>query len=168
MSKVIIIREASSDELDFVEGLVIDAGENFFDFISKNNRKTWLKNIKELIRNPKGEIIVVDCNDSIHGAIQFFPEASRSSIDTWPSGAASISFIAVTRECRRMGCGSMLLQECIRRARKQKIHTIYIHVANLLNEERSFVEKSGFKRAPKLDEFPVGENEPLLAYKLDI
>ncbi len=108
---------------------------------------------------------VAAAEGAIQGAVQFFPDASRSRQGQWPVGAATIRLLAVRPEARGRGLGTLLTQECLRRARTLNISTIYLYTGRFMLAAQQIYEKLGFKRAPEYD--PPQQPGPI-AYRLDL
>jgi len=60
-----------------------------------------------------------------------------------------------------------LMEECIRRCRKQGIATIGLHTTEMMDVARRMYEKMGFVRVPELDVHP-GPGVVVMAYRLDL
>jgi ribosomal protein S18 acetylase RimI-like enzyme len=126
----------------------------------------------------ESELMVAVLGGALVGTIGFYPDASRSAIEQWPTGWASIRTLAVRRFARCQGIGEALARECVRRARVRGIRSIGLHTAAHLADATRLYERIGFRRAPEFDvdigemfggqPLPLGETWSAQAYRIDL
>jgi ribosomal protein S18 acetylase RimI-like enzyme len=158
------IRDAQGDEFDAVGKLLGDVYRVF----------------RPYVRSPAGEcqVIVAERDGRLVGTIGLYPDASRSGLERWPAGWASIRTLAVHADWRRQGIGEALARECVRRARGRGAIAIGLHTAPHMPVATRLYERVGFRRAPALD-IEIGEmftgrslarehSWMALAYQLDL
>jgi ribosomal protein S18 acetylase RimI-like enzyme len=122
-----------------------------------------MDNISKTIRSETGMLMVAESAGEIRGAVKFYPDARQSAMGRWPEGAAAIRILAVSPQARGRGLGTLLTRECLRRARDQKIPTIFLYTGAFMAAARHIYEKLGFKRALEFDRDPGP-----IAYRLDL
>jgi ribosomal protein S18 acetylase RimI-like enzyme len=163
MAQDILIRAAAPPELKNVEGLVKAAYREFRPLFSEQIWTAWMDNISRTLRAPEGMLMAAAAGGRIQGVVMFFPDATRSGMGRWPEGAAAIRILAVSPDSRGQGLGTLLTQECLRRARDLKVPTIFLYTGPFMAAARHIYEKLGFRRAPEFDRDPGP-----IAYRLDL
>jgi ribosomal protein S18 acetylase RimI-like enzyme len=165
MDNKVLIREADPGELEAVEALVKGAYREFQELVPEEGWERWMASITQAVHSGEGLLMVAEAEGAIQGAVQFFPDASRSRQGHWPAGAATIRLLAVRPEARGRGLGTLLTQECLRRARTLKISTISLSTGRFMLAAQQIYEKLGFQRAPEYD--PPQPPGPI-AYRVDL
>ena len=101
------------------------------------------------------------------GAVTFYPDASQSERERWPSGWAGLRLLAVHPEARGMGIGRVLMDECLRRSRQLGVPTLGLHTTEMMSVARGMYERMGFVRVPEFDFHPTPQIV-VVAYRLDL
>jgi ribosomal protein S18 acetylase RimI-like enzyme len=161
----VLIREAGARELAAVEALVKGAYREYRELVPAAGWERWMESISQAVHSGAGLILVAEVGGTIQGVVQFFPDAGQSRQGHWPAAAATIRLLAVRPESRGRGLGTLLTQECLRRARELQIPTIYLYTGRFMLAAIHIYEKLGFQRAPEFD--PPMEPGPI-AYRLDL
>src|SRR5262249_10587553 len=99
----------------------------------------------------ESELIVGVSAGRVVGAVGFYPDASRSRIERWPVGWASIRTLAVAPEVRARGVGEALARECLNRARERGATAVGLHTSPLMASANRLYARLGFRRAPEFD-----------------
>uniref|UniRef100_A0A7C3ZBA1 GNAT family N-acetyltransferase n=1 Tax=Desulfobacca acetoxidans TaxID=60893 RepID=A0A7C3ZBA1_9BACT len=154
MDEGIRIREAAPHELDEVEALVKAAYQEFRPLFPEDIWQSWMDNIKQTVHSGAGMAIVVEVKGRIRGVVKFYPNAGQAGLGQWPEGAASMRVLAVHPDSRGHGYGTLLVKDCIRRARALKVPAIYLYTGAFMQAARHIYESLGFKRAPEFDKDP--------------
>jgi ribosomal protein S18 acetylase RimI-like enzyme len=154
MDTDVLIREGSPAEQNQVEALVQTAYREFQPLFPEQVWQSWMDNIGETVHSPAGVIIVAESARKIQGVVKFYPDASQAGLGKWPRQAASMRILAVHPESRGKGYGTLLAEECVRRAQVLKIATIYLYTGTFMQAARHIYEKLGFSRAPEFDRDP--------------
>jgi ribosomal protein S18 acetylase RimI-like enzyme len=165
MENKILIREAGAGELEAIEALVKGAYREYRELVPEEGWERWMASITQAIHSGAGQLLVAEAAGAIQGAVQFFPDARLSGQGRWPPGSGTLRLLAVRPESRGLGLGARLTRECLRRARKLKIFTIYLYTGRFMLAAQHIYEKLGFKRAPEWD--PPREPGPI-AYRRDL
>ncbi len=154
MNNDILIRDARPEELDSIDRLVKEAYQEFRPHFTEIIWQKWMDNVSETVAAPAGSLIVAASGGVIHGVIKFYADASQSGMGHWPEGVAAIRILAVAPGARGRGFGTRLAAECLRRAREEKIATIFLFTGEFMHAARHIYEKLGFQRAPEFDPHP--------------
>jgi ribosomal protein S18 acetylase RimI-like enzyme len=163
MAEEILIRDAAPSESTAVEELVKAAYQEFKPLLPESAWGKWMASIEAAIHSGAGMLVVAEAHGKIPGAVKFFPDASQAAMGQWPPGAALIRILAVWPQVRGQGYGTLLTQECLRRARALKIPTIFLYTGTFMLAARHIYEKLGFRRVPEFDRDPGP-----IAYRLDL
>jgi ribosomal protein S18 acetylase RimI-like enzyme len=146
------LRNARSDELDAVSRLLEDVYGEFRPYFPRGLWEAYLEEIVD-VRSRIGvsEVIVGETAGRLVGTVGFYPEASRSALERWPAGWASIRTLAVLRDSRAKGVGEALTRECLRRARERGAIAVGLHTNPFMAAANRLYGRLGFRRAPELD-----------------
>ena len=173
------LRDARTGELDEVAGLL---AEVYAVFRRHFPALAWESYIGEIVdvrsRLGESELIVAERAGRLVGTIGLYPDASRSALERWPQGWASIRALGVRAGARRHGVGAALARECLLRAREREAKAIGLHTASHMAAATRLYERVGLRRAPELDieigemfagrSLPPGESWQAQAYRLDL
>src|SRR5260370_15353622 len=103
------LRDVQAAELDDVARLL---GEVYGVFRAHFSSQAWESYIGEIIdirsRWGESELILAELAGGLVGTICFYPDASRSALERWPEGWASIRTLAVRAGARRRGVRAAL------------------------------------------------------------
>ena len=160
------IRDARSDELDKVSMLVRDAFQQYESSLPPAAWRYYLEDIMD-VRSRLGiaELIVAERDGRLVGAVTLY--SKRSSEQRWPGGWAGIRLLAVHPTFKGRGIGSGLMDECIRRCRKQGFAKIGLHTTEFMGAARRMYERMGFTRVPEFDFHPAS-SVAVMAYRFDL
>ena len=122
-----LIREAGAGELEAVESLVKGAYLEYREQAPPELWEKWMESVGQAVHAGAGLLLVAEVAGAIKGVVQFFPDASRSGQGHWPAGSGTIRLLAVRGEARGQGLGTRLTRECLRRARAEAAHPLFIH-----------------------------------------
>ena len=129
--------------------------------------ESYVQDISDVAhRLEAGEVIVAELNGRPVGTITFYPDG-RQSDGGWPGSWASLRVLAVHPDCRGLGVGRRLMEECFRRCRERGIPTVGLHTSKLMAAARAMYQRMGFRRVPRLDFYPTPEMV-IEAYRLDL
>jgi ribosomal protein S18 acetylase RimI-like enzyme len=173
------LRNARAADLDAVAALL---GEVYAEFRGHLPPEAWARYIGEIVdvrsRLGVSELVLAEREERLVGTIGFYPDASRSVVERWPEGWASIRALGVRAGARRQGVGAALTHECLRRARVRGAKAIGLHTASHMIAATRLYERLGFRRAPELDleigkmfggqALPPGQSWQAQAYQLDL
>jgi len=114
-----------------------------------------LANVGALTNNPGTALLVaVGDDDRIGGAVVYFNEMKyygSGGTATREENAAGFRLLAVDPAIRGKGIGRLLANECINKARENKLGQVIIHTTMAMQTAWKMYEQMGFKRSEDLD-----------------
>lgn len=90
-----------------------------------------------------GEMIVATVPDDIAGCVTYVGPGTEKQ-EWFDREWAVIRMLAVRPECRGLGVGKALTEECVRRARRDGAAIIALHTSRLLRVAVTMYERLGF------------------------
>ncbi len=90
-----------------------------------------------------GEMIVASMQDDIAGCVTYVSPGLEKQ-EWFDREWAVIRMLAVRPECRGLGVGKALTEECVRRARRDGAAIIALHTSRLLHVAVAMYERMGF------------------------
>ena len=162
----VVIRDAELEELDQVAGVIASAYQEYAALMPPDAWAMYLENIRDVrSRLEESDLIVVLQKGAIVGAATFYPRHKRRTSLAWPSDWTAIRLVAVSPKGRGQGLARMLVEECIRRSRKEAASAVGLHTTPLMTVAAAMYERMGFVRVPEFDFHPRPEMT-VMAYKL--
>jgi GNAT superfamily N-acetyltransferase len=160
------LREARPGELDAVARLLRDAYLQYKESLPADVWEYYVQDIMDVRRRlPAAELIVAELDGELAGAVTLYLKSSSES--DWPQGWAGIRLLAVHPACRGRGIGRALMDECLRRCRRQGVRTVGLHTTTMMEVARGMYERMGFVRIPEYD-FHPRPDVVVMAYRLDL
>jgi ribosomal protein S18 acetylase RimI-like enzyme len=169
-----VIRDATVAEFDQASAVMLAAYQEYKPAVLPPEwADVWQAYWREIgavhTRADEAQLIVAAVDDRIVAAVTFYPEGSRSKVAHWPTGWAVIRLLAVLPERRRQGIGRALIEECVRRARRQRARAIGLHTDSRMPAAQRLYSQLEFRRAPQLDYQPVPAAEiTVMGWTLDL
>jgi GNAT superfamily N-acetyltransferase len=175
----LILRDAHADELAAIAELLLASYAQYETAFPPPVWETYRQEIAAVrSRSSSGELVVAALDAEPMGTVTFYPSAALDG-HAWPAGVASFRLLAVHPSARRLGVGRLLVQECVRRARRCGASFLGLHTAFFMVAAVRIYEAMGFVRTPEHDfeacvyyggaepdEPPAGDPIPGLAYLL--
>ena len=162
------IRDARAEEIDQVALLIRDAYQEYQASIPAEVWEGYARDIMDVRgRLDVTELIVAEHKGSLVGAVTFYPNTAPTEQGGWPSGWTGIRLLAVHPDGRGLGIGRSLMDECLRRSRQLRAHTLGLHTTELMAVARGMYERMGFIRVPEYD-FHPGPTMVVMAYSLEL
>ncbi len=149
-----VLREAAPHELAEIEALVQTAYREYQPLMPEAAWERWQDSIRQTIHNPAGTLVVAEEAGRIEGVVQFYEDANKAAMGSWPPGAGAIRILAVSPAARGRGLGTRLTGECLARARELHLAAIYLYTGTFMQAARHIYEKMGFVRAPEFERDP--------------
>lgn len=158
-----VIRPAVPEELEEIARLVQEAYQEFRPHFPPEVWQAWMDNLNTTIHSGEGILLVAEVGEDLQGTVKFYPDAAKAGLGRWPRGSASMRILAVRPGGRHRGCGRLLVEECLRRARELGLTTVYLYTGSFMRAARHLYETMGFHRAPEFDQDPGP-----VAYRFDL
>jgi GNAT superfamily N-acetyltransferase len=164
----LVVRDAHPEELNDISLLIKEAYMEYRHSLPLEPWKFYLENMMDVgSRLAVSDLIVAELDKQLVGAVTLYLKASASSQQGWPQGWAGVRILAVRPAYRRRGVGRALMEECIRRCRKQGIKAIGLHTGPAMTIGRKMYGNMGFVRAPEYD-FEPRTGIVVMAYRLEL
>ena len=158
------IRDAREDELPKVLAVVDEAYAQYEGMLPPEIWRIWSESKGETIFSGHGEIIVAEIEDEIVGAVQFYYDTTPLTLVKWPDGTATMRVLSVKPSARGRGVGRMLVDECIRRARKRRLVALHIVTTGHMIAAKRLYERMGFEPWEDFDGSAFLPEERIEAY----
>ena len=152
------VRNARPEEFEEIGALMVQVYSQLEGFPKISEQPDYYKmlaNVGALTNNP-GTALLVAVNDenSIAGAVVYFNEMKyygSGGTATREENAAGFRLLAVDPAIRGKGIGKLLANECIKKARENKLGQVIIHTTMAMQTAWRMYEQMGFKRSEDLD-----------------
>lgn len=172
------LRDARPGDLDRLSRLLAEVYGEFQPHFPDDLWQAYLGEIVDVRSRRGSELIVAELAGRLVGTVGFYPEGSRSALEGWPVGWASIRTLAVLPEVRGRGVGAALTRECLRRAHEGGAAAVGLHTNPFMAAANRLYERLGFLRAPEFDveigemfsgrRLPPGASWRAQAFRLDL
>ncbi len=162
----LVIRNARSEELDQVALLLKEAYQEYDKYLPPEIFQSYLEDIMDVrSRLPDSDLLVAELDGHLAGTVTLYPHASESRV--WPAGWAGVRLLGVRPDYRNQGIGKALMEECIRRCKKEGIRILGLHTTEAMATAKRMYEHMGFTRVPEFD-FHPRPGVVVMAYRLEI
>jgi GNAT superfamily N-acetyltransferase len=165
------VRNAKHGEFDEIGKLMVAVYSQLDGFPKESEQPSYYKmlaDIGDLTIKPETELLVaVSKEGKIAGAVVYFSDMQyygSGGTATKELNASGFRLLAVDPLTRGYGIGKLLVMECIRKARDQKLSQVIIHTTMAMQVAWKMYETLGFKRSEDLD-FMQG-NLPVFGFRL--
>jgi GNAT superfamily N-acetyltransferase len=162
-----IIRNAKPEEFEEIGKLLIGIYSQLEGFPKEHEQPDYYKvlaNIGELTKKPETEIFVAISNENkLAGCVVYFGDIKyygSAGIATQEKNAAGFRLLAVDPSARGKGIGKILVNECILKAKENKLGQLILHSTKAMQTAWAMYETMGFKRSVDLD-FEQGDLQVL-------
>jgi len=153
----LVIRDARADERAAVRDLTLDVYSAYAKIMTADAWAALDAAIRRAVDAENAQRIVASEGDVILGSVMLFPPdtaAYGESTDALPN--PELRLLAVPESARGKGIGRALVEECIRRARRDGAAALGLHSSKSMEAARELYLRMGFERAPEHDFFPPG------------
>ena len=162
-----MVRNARVEELDQIALLLKKAYAEYERFMPREVFQSYLEDIVDVrSRLPDSELLVAELDGRLAGTVTLYLHSAGES-RVWPEGWASVRLLGVLPDYRQRGIGRALMEECIRRSKKEGIRTLGLHTTEAMATAKKMYESMGFARMPEFD-FHPRPGVVVMAYRLDI
>jgi GNAT superfamily N-acetyltransferase len=167
-NELILVRDARLEELDKISLLLKEAYQQYQSMLPSDAWNYYVEDIMNVrSRFNESQLIVAEVNKQLVGTVTLYLNTHSSAQGGWPRGWAVIRLLAVHPSYRRRGIGRALMEECLRRCRKEGITRVGLHTTEMMDVARRIYERMGFIRVPKFD-FHPRPGVVVMAYQLDL
>jgi GNAT superfamily N-acetyltransferase len=166
-----IVRNAKPEEFDEIGKLMVKVYSQLDGFPKESEQPNYYKmlaGIGELTAQPATQLLAAISGDGkIAGAVVYFSDMKyygSGGTATTEENAAGFRLLGVDPSIRGKGIGKLLVDECIKKAKDEKLSQIIIHTTMAMKIAWKMYENLGFKRSEDLD-FMQGEL-PVFGFRL--
>jgi GNAT superfamily N-acetyltransferase len=163
------IRNARSRDRDAVRKVTLSAFHQYAAVMPPPRWEGYRENILATVTDVEpAQQIVAEKEGVIVGAVLLYPPGTAFS--TPEEGlliCPEVRLLAVAPEAWGQGIGTVLMKECIRRARRLGAGCLNLHTTDVMQVAMRMYERMGFVRAPDLD-FHPDPSITVKAYRLDL
>ena len=153
----IVIRDARDDEREAVRDLTLDVYSEYAKIMTADAWSGLDGAVRKAVDAEDAQRIVACEGNVILGSVMLFPPETAAYgeyTDALPS--PELRLLAVPESSRGQGIGRALVEECIRRARRNGATALGLHTSKSMVTARELYLRMGFERAPEHDFFPPG------------
>lgn len=152
------VRNALPEEFEQIGALMVAVYSQLEGFPKISEQPDYYKmlaNVGALTNNPGTALLVaVSTDNKIAGAVVYFNDMKyygSGGTATREENAAGFRLLAVDPATRGKGIGRLLANECIEKARENKLGQVIIHTTMAMQTAWKMYEQMGFKRSEDLD-----------------
>jgi GNAT superfamily N-acetyltransferase len=163
------VRDAREDERPAIRELTLRAYGEYATVMAPTAWAALEQAVRAaLASEERVERIVAERGGTLVGGVFLYPAATdayggAASRASWPE----VRLLAVAPEARGQGVGRLLMDECIRRARRAGAAELGLHTSRSMQAAMQMYTRMGFARAPEYDFQPDGA-ELVEAYRLKL
>jgi GNAT superfamily N-acetyltransferase len=152
------VRNAHPEEFEQIGTLMVEVYSQLEGFPKISEQPDYYKmlaNVGAFTNHPGTALLVaVSTNNKIAGAVVYFNDMKyygSGGTATREENAAGFRLLAVDPAARGKGIGRLLANECIEKARENKLGQVIIHTTMAMQTAWKMYEQMGFKRSEDLD-----------------
>jgi len=165
----IVVRDAHEDEHDVIRALTVNVYAEYANIMTPAAWAPLEQAVHAALASsePMQRIVAVR-DEQIVGSVLLFPAASDVYGGVADRAMCPVfRLLAVAADARRLGVGKLLVDECIRRARRDGASELGLHTSVSMQAAVRLYLRMGFVRAPEFDFRPEGA-ELVEAYRLRV
>lgn len=154
------VRDARPGDQDMIRDVTLAAYQEYAAQMPAQHWEGYRQNILTTLAEVKpAEQIVAERQGTILGTVLLYPSGTVIGTDptgkpvrlTWPE----VRLLAVAPAQRGQGIGTLLMDECIRRARRSGATALTLHTTDLMQTAMRLYERLGFVHFAELDFHPA-------------
>lgn len=163
----LLIRDASSEDLEEVDALMQRAYQEFESSVSTGFAESYLEDARQ-VHSRLGELdlIVAERDGRLIGVVTLYRDGSKYGTG-WPAEWPAVRLLGVDPEERGKGIGKALVSECLDRARRQGAGRVGLHTTPFMLAAQRMYESMGFRREPSID-VEYAPDFPVRGYLIDL
>jgi predicted N-acetyltransferase YhbS len=153
-----VVRDARESDREAIRDLTLRAYAEYADVMAPESWAGLSAAVEAaLASNDPMQRIVADDEGALIGSVLLYPPSVRAYGDLAGEAAVpELRLLAVAREARGRGVGRALVDECVRRARREGASALGLHTSRSMAAAVQLYARMGFERAPELDFQPPG------------
>ena len=165
------IRGAGASDRAAIEAVTLSAYEQYGVVMTPALWVRYRENIvATLAAAPPGSQIVAEEDGRIVGSVLLYPAGAE--LDAPGGGSITLALpevrlLAVAPSARGQGIGTLLMDECVRRARESGAEGLTLHTTDMMRAAMRLYERLGFRRMPQLD-FEPAPGVTVKGFRLDL
>lgn len=153
-----VVRDARDGDRDAIRDLTLSAYAEYANVMSPDSWAGLSGAVEAaLASSDPMQRIVADDHGILIGSVLLYPPATRAYGDlAGELSTPELRLLAVSHAARGRGVGRALVDECIRRARRDGATALGLHTSGSMAVAMQLYRRMGFERAPELDFQPPG------------
>jgi GNAT superfamily N-acetyltransferase len=153
-----VVRDALPSDRDAIRDLTLGAYAEYANVMAPDSWEGLAAAVRVALDSTDPmERIVADDDGTLIGSVLLYPPSARAYGDlAGQLGTPELRLLAVAHEARGRGVGRALVEECIRRARRDGASALGLHTSRSMATAMQLYQRMGFERAPDLDFQPPG------------
>jgi len=166
---MVIIRVAVKEELSYIREQRLAAYE---EHASKIPEAHWQALRKSILSDGDLETgverIIVEIDGKIMGSVALFsPEIKAyDGLLEDELGYPELRMLAISSESRGKGIATLLINECIKRAKEKGFSEMGLHTADFMEDAIKLYERLGFERLSQFDFEPANDGIIVKAFRI--
>ncbi len=150
------IRVARNEDRDSARKVTLAAFQEYAAIMPAPRWERYRDNIVATLADvaPAQQIVAEKKGTIVGSALLYPPGTAFSTPDEGDLACPEVRLLAVAPEARGQGIGTLLMEECIRRARSLGASCLNLHTTDMMKVAKRMYERMGFIRAPELDFHP--------------
>jgi len=147
------VRRADANEYGRIGDITVAAYLALGDEMADADRAFYLDELRDVERRARSSeiLVAVDEGNRIFGAVAFVADDKGEMAEWDEPGAAGFRMLAVDPSLQRVGCGRLLTDACVDRARNLGRSQIVLHSTSMMTVAHRLYESMGFVRYSKID-----------------
>lgn len=166
---MVIIRDAVEEELSYIRKLRLAAYEEHETKIPEAHWQALRKSILSDGDIQSGvERMIAESDGEIIGSVALFsPDIiAYEGLLEDELGYPELRMLATSSEARGKGVATLLIKECIKRAKEKGFAEMGLHTADFMEEAIKLYEHLGFERLPQFDFEPANDGIIVKAFRM--
>jgi predicted N-acetyltransferase YhbS len=166
----ICIRDARPSDRTAIRELTLAAYQDYAEPLGEYWEKFKTDTLQLLEHVSPAQQLVVDNSGDMLGAVLLYPAGQTFTLPdgtTLTTPFPEVRLLAVAASERRRGLGTLLVRECIERAREQKAKAVMLHILKVMPHLAQMYGAMGFVRFPEFD-IELPQTVSIECYRLDL
>lgn len=166
---MVIIRDAVDEELAYIRELRLAAYEEHATKIPEAHFQALKKSILSDGDIQTGvERMIVESDGEIIGSVALFSPDIKAYDGLLEDelGYPELRMLATSSQSRGKGIATLLINECIKRAKEKGFSEMGLHTADFMGDAIKLYEHLGFERLPQFDFEPANDGIIVKAFRI--